>query len=36
VVVGRAHPGLLLVAGLGTSLLALFVDAVELTLNVLE
>ncbi|MBP2393014.1 hypothetical protein [Paenarthrobacter nicotinovorans] len=36
VVVGLAHPGLLLVAGLGTSLLALFVDAVELTLNVLE
>ncbi|MDR6439299.1 hypothetical protein J2790_004474 [Paenarthrobacter nicotinovorans] len=35
VVVGLAHPGLLLVAGLGTSLLALFVDAVELTLNVL-
>ncbi|GAT88716.1 hypothetical protein CVCC1112_3375 [Paenarthrobacter nicotinovorans] len=35
-VVGLAHPGLLLVAGLGTSLLALFVDAVELTLNVLE
>ena len=36
VVVGLAHPGLLVVAGLGTSLLALFVDAVELTLNVLE
>lgn len=36
VVVGLAHPGLLLVAGLGTSLLALFVDAVELTLNILE
>lgn len=35
VVVGLAHPGLLLVAGLGTSLLALFVDAVELTLNVI-
>ncbi|MFC8037731.1 hypothetical protein ACFUOZ_00055 [Paenarthrobacter sp. NPDC057355] len=36
VVVGLAHPGLLLVAGLGTSLLAISVDAVELTLNVLE
>ncbi|WP_284976164.1 hypothetical protein [Arthrobacter sp. efr-133-TYG-104] len=35
VVVGLAHPGLLLVAGLGTSLLALFTNAVELTLNVL-
>ncbi|MFJ4287622.1 hypothetical protein ACIPY0_18425 [Paenarthrobacter nicotinovorans] len=36
VVVGLAHPGLLLVAGLGTSLLAVSVDAVELTLNVLD
>ncbi|MEV7664108.1 hypothetical protein [Paenarthrobacter sp. NPDC089316] len=36
VVVGLAHPGLLLVAGLGTSLLAIFVDAVEVTLHVLE
>ncbi|MDR6688088.1 hypothetical protein J2Y41_003669 [Arthrobacter sp. 1088] len=36
VVVGLAHPGLLLVAGLGTSLLALFVDAVELTFSVLD
>ena len=36
VVVGLAHPGLLLVAGLGTSLLAVFVDAVELTISVLE
>lgn len=35
VVVGLAHPGLLLVAGLGTSLLAVFVDAVELTFSVL-
>jgi hypothetical protein len=34
VVVGLAHPGLLLVAGLGTSILALFLSAVELTLNV--
>lgn len=36
VVVGLAHPGLLLVAGLGTSILALFLSAVELTLNVME
>jgi len=36
IVVGLAHPGLLLVAGLGTSLLAVSVDAVELTLHVLE
>ncbi|SDT15681.1 hypothetical protein SAMN04489743_1854 [Pseudarthrobacter equi] len=36
VVVGLAHPGLLLVAGLGTSILALFLGAVELTLNVME
>ncbi|GAA2864095.1 hypothetical protein [Paenarthrobacter ilicis] len=36
VVVGLAHPGLLLVAGLGTSLLGLFVDAAELTLEVLR
>jgi hypothetical protein len=36
VVVALAHPGLLLVAGLGTSLLALFLGAVELTLNVME
>ncbi|WP_159707760.1 hypothetical protein [Arthrobacter sp. 18067] len=35
VVVGLAHPGLLLVAGLVTSLLALFVDALEVTLDVL-
>jgi hypothetical protein len=36
VVIGLAHPGLLLVAGLGTSILALFLSAVELTLNVME
>jgi hypothetical protein len=36
VVVGLAHPGLLLVAGLGTSILALFLGAVELTLTVME
>lgn len=36
VAVGLAHPGLLLVAGLGTSLLAVFVDAVDLTLTMLE
>lgn len=36
VVVGLAHPGLMLVAGLGTSVLALFLGAVELTLNVLQ
>ncbi|WP_248760836.1 hypothetical protein [Pseudarthrobacter sp. SSS035] len=35
VVVGLAHPGLLLVAGLGTSVLALFLGAMELTLNVI-
>ncbi|MET1065469.1 MAG: hypothetical protein ABWX85_10935 [Arthrobacter sp.] len=35
VVVGLAHPGLLLVAGLGTSVLALLLGAVELTLNVI-
>jgi hypothetical protein len=35
VVVGLAHPGLLLVAGLGTSGLALYLGAVELTLNVI-
>jgi len=35
VVVGLAHPGLLLVAGLGTSVLALFLGAVELTLNLI-
>ncbi|KUM33798.1 hypothetical protein [Arthrobacter sp. EPSL27] len=34
VVVGLAHPGLLLVAGLGTSVLAFLLGAVELTLNV--
>lgn len=34
VIVGLAHPGLLLVAGLGTSVLALLLGAVELTLNV--
>ena len=33
VVVGLAHPGLLLVAGLGTSVLALFLGAMEVTLN---
>jgi hypothetical protein len=36
VVIRLAHPGLLLVAGLGTSILALFLGAVELTLNVME
>ena len=36
VVVGLAHPGLLLVAGLGTSVLALLLGAVELTINVLK
>lgn len=36
VVVGLAHPGLLLVAGLGTSVLALVLGAVELTINVLK
>ncbi|GAA5188815.1 hypothetical protein GCM10023346_01870 [Arthrobacter gyeryongensis] len=36
VVVGVAHPGLLLVAGLGMSILALFLNAVELTFNVLH
>lgn len=35
VVVGLAHPGLLLVAGLGTSVLALLLGAVDLTLKVL-
>ncbi|WP_347110667.1 hypothetical protein AAHB33_07880 [Paenarthrobacter sp. S56] len=35
VVVGLAHPGLLLVAGLGTSILAVFVDAVHLTFSVI-
>ncbi|WP_307032916.1 hypothetical protein [Arthrobacter sp. B3I4] len=35
VVVGLAHPGLLLVAGVGTSILALSLGAAELTLNVL-
>ena len=34
VVIGLAHPGLLLVAGLGTSVLALLLGAVEMTLNV--
>ena len=34
VVIGLAHPGLLLVAGLGTSVLALLLDAVDVTLNV--
>ncbi|MCB5292836.1 hypothetical protein [Arthrobacter sp. SO3] len=33
VIVGLALPGLLLVAGLGTSVLALLLWAVELTLN---
>lgn len=36
VVVGLAHPGLLLVAGLGTSVLAFLLGAVELTINVLK
>ncbi|MFF2243065.1 hypothetical protein ACFVTM_02625 [Arthrobacter sp. NPDC058130] len=36
VVVGLAHPGLLLVAGLGTSVLALLLGALELTINVLK
>lgn len=36
VVVGLAHPGLLFVAGLGTSVLALFLGAVELTINVFQ
>ncbi|WP_261792419.1 hypothetical protein [Arthrobacter sp. PM3] len=36
VVVGLAHPGLLLVAGLGTSVLAFLLGSVELTLNVLK
>ena len=36
VVVGLAHPGLLLVAGLGTSVLALLLGAVELTINVMK
>ncbi|GAB2729384.1 hypothetical protein ACX801_21220 [Arthrobacter bambusae] len=35
VVVGLAHPGLLLVTGLGMSILALFLNAVELTFKVL-
>lgn len=35
VVVGLAHPGLLLVAGVGTSVLALSLGAAELTVNVL-
>ena len=35
VVLGLAHPGLLLIAGLGTSVLALLLGAVELTLSVL-
>ncbi|MDR7081828.1 hypothetical protein J2X01_001109 [Arthrobacter ginsengisoli] len=34
VAVGLAHPGLLLVAGLGTSVLALLLGAVEVTLSV--
>jgi hypothetical protein len=36
VVLGLAHPGLLLVAGLGTSVLALLLGAVEVTLSVLQ
>ncbi|WP_423184281.1 hypothetical protein [Arthrobacter sp. NyZ413] len=36
IVVGLAHPGLLLVSGLGMSILALFLSAVELTFNVLK
>ncbi|WP_326961290.1 MULTISPECIES: hypothetical protein [unclassified Arthrobacter] len=35
VVIGLAHPGLLVVSGLGTSVLAFLLGAVELTLNVL-
>ncbi|MCA4132825.1 hypothetical protein [Arthrobacter sp. M4] len=35
-VIGLAHPGLLLVAGLGTSVLALLLGALELTINVLK
>jgi hypothetical protein len=35
VVLGLAHPGLLLLAGLGTSVLAFLLGAVELTLSVL-
>ncbi|WP_242701898.1 hypothetical protein [Arthrobacter cavernae] len=35
-VVGLAHPGLLLVAGLGTSVLALLLASVELTIDVLR
>jgi hypothetical protein len=35
VVIGLAHPGLLLVAGLGTSVLALLVSAIELTISVI-
>lgn len=35
VVVGLAHPGLLLVAGLGTTVLALLLSGLELTLKVL-
>jgi hypothetical protein len=34
VVIGLAHPGLLLVGGLGSSVLALLLGALELTLNV--
>jgi hypothetical protein len=36
VVLGLAHPGLLLVAGLGTSVLAFLLGAAELTLSVLQ
>ncbi len=36
VVIGLAQPGLLLVAGLGTSILALLLNAVDLTLSVLR
>ncbi|MCY0906550.1 hypothetical protein [Arthrobacter sp. H14-L1] len=36
VVIGLAQPGLLLVAGLGTSILALLLNAVDLTLSVLS
>ncbi|MFJ4208294.1 hypothetical protein ACIPY2_07540 [Paenarthrobacter sp. NPDC089675] len=35
VVVGLAHPGLLLVAGLGTSLLAVFLDAFQSTFSLI-
>jgi hypothetical protein len=33
--VGLAHPGLLLVAGLGTSVLAVSLGAIEYTINLM-